>query len=113
MVGRKVDGMKIDEEKLKKNLRNFLMGSCSSLTFRQNGNDVIVKEIKIEAPIDLKEGVYGDGFNYSVKGFGNICVSLSNGDTLTKIMAFSLTILSDDDSIKAVQDNKVEIWDKF
>lgn len=105
--------MKTDEEKLKKNLHHFLMKSYSSLTFMKKEKEVVVTKLKVEGPIDLKEGDFGDGFNYFVSCWGNITMSISDNETMTKPMSFSLTILSEDDFVKAIKDNRIQIYDKF
>ena len=105
--------MNISEEELKRNLHQFLMKSYSNLTFMKNGKNVVVTKLKIEGPIDLKEGDFGDGFNYFVNCWGNITLSMSDEETMTKPMYFSFTIQSEDDSVKAIKDDKVQIYDNF
>lgn len=105
--------MKADEEKVKRNLETYLKGHITSISFFNKAREVVVGKFKIEGPIVLTEGDYGDGFNYSVKSWANIETSTDENSSITKPMEFNLTIKVEGDDVTAIKNNRIDISDKF
>ena len=105
--------MKADEKKVKRNLETYLKGHITSISFFNKAREVVVGKFKIEGPIVLTEGDYGDGFNYSVKSWANIEILTDENSSITKPMEFYLTIKVEGDDVTAIKNNRIDISDKF
>ena len=105
--------MKIDEEKVKRNFCTYLKNSITIMSFFDKSRKVLIGKFKIESPIVLTKGDFGDGFNYSVKSWANIEMSEDDNSSLAKPMNFELVIKVEEDEIVAVKENKIYISDKY
>ena len=111
--GKEKASMKADEEKVKRNLEAYLKEHITSISFFNKAREVMVGKFKIEGPIVLTEGDYGDGFNYSVKSWANIETSIDENSSITKPMTFNLTIKVKGDDVIDIENNRINISDKF
>lgn len=104
--------MKADEEKVRNNFRTYLKESITSISFYDKSKEVVVGKFKIEGSIELTEGDYGNGFNYSVSSWANIETFGDESSSITKPMRFNLIIKVEGDNVVAIKDNRVDIAEK-
>lgn len=105
--------MKIDEEKVKRNFSSYLRNHVTFMSFFDKSKKLLIGKFKIEGPIVLTEGDFGNGYNYSVKSWANIEILEDNNSSLTKPKNFELVIKVDGDDVIAVKENKIYIFDKY
>ncbi len=104
-----------DERKVKESLETFLKSSITLMSFFHKGKKIKIEGFKIEGPLELtvrKES--NTSFFYLVSSWANIGTPVNNeGSFITKPMNFNLNIEVIGDDVVAVEDNRINIADRY